>query len=164
MNNLKEGTYRLPTEAEWEYACRAGSSTSFANGPITDLYCGYDPNLTAMGWYCNNSTVTYGGCENISSYLGPACAGTNPVAQKRPNTWGLYDMHGNVQEWCSDRYIAYTADSVVDPTGDSTSTARIYRGGCWHDFAQNCTSTVRHSSCPASTDNGRGFRLVMVAP
>ena len=164
MNTRGEGTYRLPTEAEWEYACRAGSNTAFSNGPITDLYCGYDPSLSAIGWYCYNSAVSYDGCENISSYTGPTCAGTNPVARKLPNAWGLFDMHGNVTEWVSDRYAAYPAGSVVDPTGPATGTARIYRGGSWHDFAQNCTAAVRHTSCPVGTDNGGGFRLVVAPP
>jgi formylglycine-generating enzyme required for sulfatase activity len=146
MNRLGEGTYRLPTEAEWEYACRAGSATAFANGPMSQLYCGYDPNLNAMGWYCYNSAVTYNGCENISSYAGPVCAGPHPVGRKSPNAWGLYDMHGNVWEWVADRYSAYPSTSVVNPTGPTTGTARIYRGGGWHNAAMDCTSAIRHSS------------------
>ncbi|MEW6079601.1 MAG: MopE-related protein [Thermodesulfobacteriota bacterium] len=164
MNNRGEGTYRLPTEAEWEYACRAGSTTAFCNGPITDLFCGYDPSLNAVGWYCYNSAVSYSGCSDISSYTGPTCAGTHPVAQKSPNAWGLYDMHGNVYEWVADRFGDYPSESVIDPTGGTTSTARLYRGGSWHDSAQNCTSAVRHSSCPAGTDDGGGFRLVVTPP
>lgn len=81
LNKLGQGTYRLPTEAEWESAARAGSMTAFANGDITETGSGYDPNLDAMGWYsCNSDSKTH------------------PVAQKQPNAWGLYDMHGNVWE------------------------------------------------------------------
>ncbi|MFC1816055.1 formylglycine-generating enzyme family protein [Thermodesulfobacteriota bacterium] len=75
------GTYRLPTKAEWEPAARAWSDTAFANGGISELKCGYDNNLDAMGWYCGNANRK-----------------THAVAQKQPNAWGLYDMHGNVWE------------------------------------------------------------------
>ena len=79
--------YRLPTEAEWEYACRAGSTTAFANGPITQPFCDpIDPNLDVMGWYCGNSG-----------------SASHPVAQKLPNAWGIYDMHGNLFEMANRR-------------------------------------------------------------
>ena len=87
MNQRGDGTYRLPTEAEWEYAARAGSTSAFANGGISVTDCSYDPNLDAMGWYCGNASST-----------------THSVGGKQPNAWGLYDMHGNVWEWCQDWY------------------------------------------------------------
>jgi len=127
--NQKEGTnkYRLPTEAEWEYACRAESTTAFANGGITELKCAYDPNLDAMGWYCGNS----GGK-------------THPVGQKKPNAWGLYDMHGNVWEWCQDRYEKnYPTGHVTDPKGPSSGTGRVLRGGSWDYSARYCRSALR---------------------
>ncbi len=113
MNQRGEGTYRLPTEAEWEYSARAGSTTAFYNGGITELYWGYDPNLSAIGWYCGNAGST-----------------THPVAQKQANAWGLYDMSGNVWEWVQDWYGAYPTGAVTNPTGASSSgSSRVFRGG-----------------------------------
>lgn len=94
--------YRLPTDAEWEYAYRAGSTTAFYpsdgnSGTITD--CDNDPNADKIGWYRYNSAVTYAGCENLSSSGGDPCSGPHPVGQKAPNAWGLYDMGGNVYEY-----------------------------------------------------------------
>ena len=145
LNALGEGTYRLPTEAEWEYAARAGSTTAFANGGISGMDCSYDANLDAMGWYCYNSGST-----------------THPVAQKQANAWGLYDMHGNVWEWCSDWYGSYPAGSVVDPTGPSTGTGRVLRGGGWSNNAQRCRSASRGDLGPSYWYANVGFRLVLL--
>jgi len=145
--NRKEGTnrYRLPTEAEWEYAARAGSTTAFANGRITELKCGHDSNLDAMGWYCGNSNKQ-----------------THPVAQKQPNDWGLYDMHGNVWEWCQDWYDKdYPTGNVTDPTGPSSGSGRVYRGGGWYYVAGYCRSAVRDGSLPDSRYHYLGFRLAL---
>ena len=92
LNSSGEHIYRLPTEAEWEYACRAGKFSSCSEGEIIELFCDHDPNLDAVGWYCGNSDRA-----------------THPVAQKKPNPWGLYDLHGNVLEWCQDWYGTYPA-------------------------------------------------------
>jgi formylglycine-generating enzyme required for sulfatase activity len=162
LNARGEGTYRLPTEAEWEYACRAGSTTAFANGGISVTDCSYDADLNAMGWYCYNSDVTYSGCADCSSWGGPVCAGTHPGAQKQANAWGLYDMHGNVWEWCSDWYGSYPSGSVTDPTGPSTGTFRVLRGGCWVDGAQFCRSAGRNLY-PSFRISGGGFRLVALS-
>jgi formylglycine-generating enzyme required for sulfatase activity len=142
--NEKEGTskYRLPTEAEWEYACRAGSTTAFANGGITELQCGNDPNLNAMGWYCGNSAKK-----------------THPVAQKTPNAWGLYDMHGNVYEWCQDWYGDYPTSYVTDPRGLRSGQFRVLRGGCWDYSAMYCRSALRYRCGPDDRGYCFGFRL-----
>jgi formylglycine-generating enzyme required for sulfatase activity len=137
--------YRLPTEAEWEYACRAGSTTAFANGPITDLLCN-DQNLDQMGWYCGN-----------------AANGTHAVARKLPNAWGLYDMHGNVREWCNYWRVKYKGD-ITDPVGPATDpvtdASRVIRGGGWNYAAQWCRSAARDAMNPAGSCNWLGFRPV----
>ncbi len=125
MNQRGEGTYRLPTEAEWEYAARAGTTTAFFNGANTEPECGYDPNAAAIGWYCYNSGDT-----------------THPVAQKTPNPWGLYDMSGNVWEACQDHYGEYPAAPVTDPTGPAAGEYRVFRGGCWFHSA-SCGRSAR---------------------
>ena len=160
--NQREGsdTYRLPTEAEWEYVARAGSTTAFANGGISELKCGFDSNLDAMGWYCGNSGVSYSGCYNAIKWGGPKCAGTHPVAQKQPNAWGLYDMHGNVWEWCQDWNGDYSSGSVTDPTGPSGGSARVFRGGSFFHGARYCRSADRFSGKPGVKGNNLGFRLL----
>jgi formylglycine-generating enzyme required for sulfatase activity len=147
LNALGEGTYRLPTEAEWEYAARAGSTTAFANGGISEPQdCSPpDPNLDAMGWYCGNSGNT-----------------THPVARKQPNAWGLYDMHGNVMEvveddWHDDYTGAPTDGSawVDSPRGS----LRVLRGGGYDNIARNCRSARRSLTYLENYDDGIGFRL-----
>ena len=124
-------TYRLPTEAEWEYACRAGSTGDYAG------------NLDAMGWYDKNS----GGK-------------THQVGQKQANAWGLYDMHGNVWEWCQDWYGPYPGNSVTNPSGPTTGSARVYRGGSWLIPAAECRSGDRNAAMPGHGNPTLGFRLV----
>jgi len=141
--NQKEGTNnRLPTEAEWEYACRAGTTTAFANGGITVTGCDYDPNLDAMGWYCSNSGKK-----------------THHVAQKKPDAGGLYDMHGNVWEWCEDWYGDYPDGHVTDPKGASSGKYRVFRGCGWHNNAGYCRSASRDRSYPDNRRYNIGFRL-----
>ncbi|MBW2612993.1 MAG: formylglycine-generating enzyme family protein [Deltaproteobacteria bacterium] len=147
LNAIGEGTYRLPTEAEWENTARAGSITALANGNISVTDCSYDENLDALGWYCYNSN-----------------SATHIVAQKIANDWGLYDMHGNVYEWCQDWYGAYPSTPVTDPTGSASGSERVIRGGSWHINASYSRSAVRFSFLP--DDRGRGygigFRLVYI--
>ena len=134
--NSKEGkTYRLPTEAEWEYACRAGSTTRFCFGNDKDR-------LGEYAWYRNNSGKH-----------------PHPVGGKKPNSWGLHDMHGNVSEWCQDWYGGYTAASVTDPKGPASGSDRVARGGSWLGNARFCSSPFRYWFAPRSRLSGLGFRL-----
>ncbi len=144
MNARGEGTYGLPTEAQWEYGARAGSTTAFYNGGITELYRGYDPNLNAIGWYCYNAESE-----------------THAVAQKTPNAWGLYDVSGNVWEWCQDWYGSYSSSPLVDPTGPSTGSYRVIRGGSWYYVALSCRAANRYYDFPGSRGYVMGFRLVL---
>ena len=144
LNTWGEVAYRLPTEAEWEYAARAGSTTAFANGDITVTDCSYDPNLDVMSWYCYNSSST------------------QSVAQKNPNAWGLYDMYGNVWEWCQDWYGIYPSSSVTNPTGPTSGSGRVVRGGSWYRDAKYCRSAHRTLDPPHYESYFHGFRLVLV--
>jgi formylglycine-generating enzyme required for sulfatase activity/uncharacterized caspase-like protein len=143
--NQKEGgdKYRLPTEAQWESAARAGSDTALANGGITEKECGHDPNLDAMGWYCGNANKT-----------------SHPVRRKKPNAWGLYDMIGNVWEWCQDWKGDYPSRAVTDPTGPSGGSGRVKRGGSWLSDARYCRSADRDIRDPGSRLDYLGFRLL----
>ncbi len=144
LNKLGQGAHRLPTEAEWEYAARSGSEAAFANGGITESGPGHDPNLDVMGWYWRNSSH-------------------NPqkVAGKAPNAWGLYDMHGNVWEWVQDWYGDYPTGQVTDPTGASSGSVRVRRGGSWDAPAINCRSANRSIFTPSRRSYNLGFRLIM---
>jgi formylglycine-generating enzyme required for sulfatase activity len=134
--------YRLPTEAEWEYACRAGTKTAFYSGPITKP-TGFDPNLDKVGWFGKNSGGT-----------------THPVGKKEPNAWGLYDMHGNVWEWCQDWFGDYPDVPVTDPTGPESGAYRVYRGGAWISLARHCRAASRNGNTPFNRDDSLGFRLL----
>ena len=138
--------YRLPTEAEWEFAYRAGSTTAFYNGGITSC-SGTDPNLEKIGWYGKNSNQK-----------------THPVGQKTPNAWGLYDMAGNVWEWCHDRYGTYPSSSVTDPVG-TTGSVRGLRGGGWgNGVGYYARAAYRGSHSPGIRVNNLGFRLARSVP
>ena len=144
--------YRLPTEAEWEYACRAGTSTAFYNGEISNTLC-EEPNLDEIGWYCGNN-----GEQGDPDY------GTKEVGQKPPNAWGLYDMSGNVFEWCWDWYGDYDSEPVTDPTGPESGTLRTDRGGSWYYSARYHRSAARWSGIPNGAGWGRGCRVALSAP
>jgi formylglycine-generating enzyme required for sulfatase activity len=131
--------YRLPTEAEWEYACRAGTTSRFSHGDDP----GY-ANLESYAWYFSNSLIL-----------------THPVGQKMPSPWGLYDMHGNVAEWCQDWYGSYPTGSVIDPQGAAAGSHRVYRGGSWNHTGGWCRSAQRFHNNPTTTSDLIGFRMVL---
>ena len=124
--------YRLPTEAEWEYAARGGTTGAYAG------------ELISMGWYDQNPGDK-----------------THSVKGKRANGWGLYDMHGNVWEWCSDWSGVYPSGSVTDPTGATSGSDRVFRGGCWNSEARNCRSANRGRREPGFRNFDLGFRSVL---
>ena len=126
-------TFRLPTEAEWEYSCRAGTAGDYAG------------NLDEMAWYDDNSDHE-----------------KHPVGQKEPNAWGLHDMHGNVWEWCADWFGDYPNGAVTDPTGPSTGSGRVNRGGAWGSDGADCRSANRDRDTPARRDDLIGFRVAAV--
>jgi formylglycine-generating enzyme required for sulfatase activity len=133
MDKSKNG-YRLPTEAEWEYACRAGTTTAYNTGASI---------TTNTGWYSANSDSK-----------------THKVGLKPANAWGLYDMHGNVFEWCWDWYKEDITTDTTDPTGAVTGTYRVLRGGSWVIGGQDLRSALRVYGNPSGRDYDLGFRLV----
>jgi len=128
---------RLPTEAEWEYACRAGTTTAFSFGDDVSAIGDY-------AWYGANTHLT-----------------THPVGQKKPNAWGLYDMHGNVWEWCANWYGDYPNGAVTDPQGAASGTYRVLRGGAGNSGPGVCRSAYRGHYSPGSPDYLFGLRVVV---
>ena len=128
--------YRLPTEAEWEYACRAGTTTEYSFGDDESEFGDY-------AWYTTNAGKT-----------------THSVGCKKPNPWGLYDMHGNVNEWCQDWYGNYPSGAVTDPTGPSSDSYRVYRGGSWCSYSVSCRSAFRDGDSPGRRFYHLGFRVL----
>ena len=132
--------YRLPTEAEWEYCCRAGTTTRFSYGDDLDY-----TQLGNYAWYDLNSDKT-----------------THPVGEKLPNAWGLYDMYGNVYECCLDCLGTYSGESVTDPQGPNTGSIRVFRGGGWRYRNALCRSASRDGDSPEGRYDYLGFRPVLV--
>ncbi|MDP8205289.1 MAG: formylglycine-generating enzyme family protein [Candidatus Electryonea clarkiae] len=138
LNRMDPGKeYRLPTEAEWEYACRAGTKTKYYSGSS-------DSDLGRVAWYNENSSKTH------------------PVGQKEPNRWGLYDMHGNVWEWCEDWYDSnyYSSSPSSNPKGPGSGTFRVLRGGSWYFNPGRCPSADRSGAAPDFRNHDNGFRVV----
>ncbi|MCK5863066.1 MAG: formylglycine-generating enzyme family protein [Candidatus Hydrogenedentes bacterium] len=134
-------TFRLPSEAEWEYACRAGTTTRF--------YWGDDPGYTPIddyAWWYDNAL-------DVNEYY------AHVVGLKLPNAFGLYDMSGNVWEWCEDWYGAYSSGSVSNPEGPGRGSYRVFRGGSWYGYGYYCRSARRNGTYPTYTSNSFGFRL-----
>ncbi len=132
-------TFTLPTEAQWEYACRAGSKTRFHFGDS-------DSQLGDYAWFAGNSGRQ-----------------TRPVAQKRPNAFGLNDMHGNLWEWCADWFGSYTSGRKKNPAGPASGSARVFRGGGGFVSTGDCRSAIRHGLLPEDRDDSLGFRICLKA-
>ena len=142
IDKLNEQTgkkFRLPTEAEWEYAARCGNKSKGY------LYCGSN-NLDDVAWYDEN--------ENSDDE-------THPVKTKKANELGIYDMSGNVWEWCQDWRGSYSGSAQTNPTGPSSGTYRMYRGGSWFSPARNCRPSVRDLGAPGYSSYNLGLRLVL---
>ncbi len=137
LNNLTGKNFRLPTEAEWEYAARGGNRSRGYK------YSGSNV-LSDVAWYDDNSGDK-----------------THPVGSKSPNELGLYDMSGNVREWCSDWYGTYSSTAQTNPTGSSSGSLRVLRGGSWFSVARNCRSSSRHHDVPDGRFYLLGLRLAL---
>ena len=135
-NDYRKNGYRLPTEAEWEYACRAGTTTRYYSGDA-------ESDLDRVGWYAVNSS-----------------GAIQPVGGKAANAWGLYDMHGNVAEWCIDWENAYGSEDQTNPTGLTNGTRTIIRGGSVFVAPALCRAAARSSIRPSTSMSGVGFRIV----
>jgi len=138
-------TYSLPTEAQWEYACRAGTATAYCFGNSSS-------SLGTYAWY-------YGNASDVDEEY------AHEVGQKRPNAWGLYDMHGNVWEWCQDWYDNdyYENSPGSDPRGPSSGSRRVFRGGSWRLNPRYCRSAYRYSDSPENRNFILGFRVTIAA-
>ncbi|MCO6458674.1 MAG: formylglycine-generating enzyme family protein [Pirellulaceae bacterium] len=152
----------LPTEDQWEYACRAGTTEATYEGPIEILGENNAPVLNAIAWYGGNSGVEFELEKGVNAnswrerQFEFETAGTHPVARKLPNTWGLFDMLGNVYEWCQDEWVEL--NSRQPTTGDRTSARRVIRGGCWSSYARNVRAANRYWYPPVYRNGYLGFR------
>ncbi|MFO7784852.1 MAG: formylglycine-generating enzyme family protein [Thermodesulfobacteriota bacterium] len=150
LNKGGEGTYRLPTEAEWEYACRAGTTTAY--------FWGNEPDCS-KAMYGNNPVKSEECIQTVES-MGLEPGKPAPVKSYEPNPWGIFDMHGNVWEWCEDWYGAYPEAGVKDPMGPGDGNRRVRRSGSWYKYGWYCRSANRNMAHPAVKLDTLGFRLV----
>jgi len=151
LNALGQWSYRLPTEAEWEYACRAGSTTVYSWGD--DIDC-------SKAMYSNNS-IKSEQCVGYVKSRGLPVDRPAPVKSYNPNEWGIYDMHGNVWEWCWDWFGDYGTKHSVDPVGPESGTEKVRRGGSWFGHMHLCRSANRNYGHQASRYKTTGFRVVI---
>jgi formylglycine-generating enzyme len=142
--------YNLPTEAQWEYACRAG--TTRATHAAQDA----PESLNRIAWYDKNSADGYRGHR-----IGPTRSGPRPVGQKEPNAWGLYDMYGNVWQWCRDWYGPYPKGNTMDPIGSNSGILRVNRGGSFGSGVNGLRSAARAANPPPEASAYRGFRIAL---
>lgn len=152
--------WRLPTEAEWEYCCRAGSDTVYASGDN-------DASLQEYANCGDQALAAYCSLLTSAAPWNDGFAFTAPVRSFRPNALGLYDMHGNVGEWCADWFQAnyYQSSTDIDPTGpDAPQEWRVVRGGSWYNMPFSCRSSGRHDSVPTAASTTNGFRVVRELP
>jgi formylglycine-generating enzyme required for sulfatase activity len=152
LNQKGKEKYRLPTEAEWEYACRAGTRTAFHWGSEVDC---------SKAMFNNNTRRGTGLCVPHVKGLGLLNDSPAPVKSYPPNPWGLFDMHGNLWEWCQDWLGPYPAGPVTDPNGPKAGTFRVRRGGSWFKYGTYCRAANRNWAHPASRYRTTGFRLVL---
>jgi formylglycine-generating enzyme required for sulfatase activity len=157
----KEGkTYRLPTEAEWEYACRAGTTTRYSSGDDPETLAKV-ANVADAAFKAKVPDWKYTTIKASDGYVF-----TSPVGLFKPNAFGLYDMHGNAWQWCADRYDGYHEEYYAkspadDPTGPDSGDARVLRGGSWHDGPHGARSAARFSFVPVHRSATIGFRVAM---
>ena len=159
--------YRLPTEAEWEYAARGGDPTA---ADWNYLFSGADTakgvlysssknsGLDSVGWYCNNNITGITGDADVTCHV--SGKGTHEVGKKKANRLGLYDMSGNVWEWCYDWYSSISTEKTTDPSGAASGSNRVYRGGSWYDGASCASVSFRYYDYPDYRGDDLGFRVV----
>jgi formylglycine-generating enzyme required for sulfatase activity len=148
LNRQAGGGFRLPTEAEWEYACRAGTSTPFATGARLDA----------------TQANVHGGHPYPGGAPGPVRGRSLPVGSFTPNAWGLHDLHGNVWEWCADWHCPYDPGPATDPVGNCASGRRVIRGGSWAFGADSARCALRYTHRPQDRGPSLGFRVARDDP